>query len=96
MAVQPEGAKDCIARWLETLSAFTFEVQHRAGKKHGNADAMSRRCPNPQDCNCPLLDTDEQLQCGPCKKCNRKAEVMGSTMSLNKQLETPEAGKEAV
>jgi transposase InsO family protein len=29
-------------RWLETLSNFDFEVEHRAGIKHGNADALSR------------------------------------------------------
>ncbi len=31
-----------IMRWLETLADFDFEVQHRAGKKHRNADAVSR------------------------------------------------------
>ncbi|CAH1253110.1 RTL1 [Branchiostoma lanceolatum] len=31
-----------VARWLETLASFSFTVQHRAGKKHGNADGLSR------------------------------------------------------
>ena len=31
------------ARWLEQLEEYTFEVQHRPGERHGNADAMSRR-----------------------------------------------------
>ena len=31
-----------ILRWLETLATFEFTVQHRAGTKHGNADALSR------------------------------------------------------
>ena len=38
--------KNCegqIARWIETLSAYTFTVQHRAGRIHNNADALSRR-----------------------------------------------------
>ena len=30
------------ARWLETIEEFDFEIVHRAGTKHGNADAMSR------------------------------------------------------
>src|SRR6218665_441189 len=30
------------ARWLETIEEFDFEICHRAGTKHGNADAMSR------------------------------------------------------
>lgn len=37
---QPEGQ---VARWLEALQEFDFEIQHRAGKHHGNADALSRR-----------------------------------------------------
>ncbi len=31
-----------IQRWLETLSTFNFVVQHRQGKHHLNADALSR------------------------------------------------------
>jgi len=38
-------AKDLIgqqARWVELLSEYTFTIQHRAGKSHSNADALSR------------------------------------------------------
>ena len=31
-----------IERWLNTLADFDFDVEHRAGKKHGNADGLSR------------------------------------------------------
>jgi len=31
------------SRWLEILEEFNFTVEHRAGKKHENADALSRR-----------------------------------------------------
>jgi len=31
-----------LARWIESLSQFNFEIQHRPGVKHANADAMSR------------------------------------------------------
>ncbi|XP_060564385.1 uncharacterized protein LOC132723637 [Ruditapes philippinarum] len=37
---QPEGQ---VARWLETLSIYDFEIKHRAGRIHSNADALSRR-----------------------------------------------------
>jgi len=31
------------ARWLLFIEQYDFEVQHRKGEKHGNADALSRR-----------------------------------------------------
>lgn len=34
------------ARWLEILEEFDYEVQHRSGTKHTNADALSRRPSN--------------------------------------------------
>ena len=37
------------ARWLEILEEFEFSIEHRAGNRHGNADAMSRR-------NCKVRD----------------------------------------
>ncbi|CAI5646298.1 unnamed protein product [Oreochromis niloticus] len=38
--IHPEGQ---VARWLEVLQGYDFEIQHRAGRQHGNADALSRR-----------------------------------------------------
>ena len=35
----PEGQ---MARWLERLSRFNFDIEHRPGKKHGNCDGLSR------------------------------------------------------
>jgi hypothetical protein len=32
-----------LARWLETLAQYDFEIIHRKGKQHGNADGLSRR-----------------------------------------------------
>ena len=32
-----------VARWIERLAAFDWEILHRAGRLHGNADALSRR-----------------------------------------------------
>ena len=36
----PEGQ---LARWFEFLSAYDFKIEHRAGRSHNNADALSRR-----------------------------------------------------
>ena len=35
----PEGQ---IARWLEILGPFDFDIEHRSGVKHSNADGLSR------------------------------------------------------
>jgi len=32
-----------LARWIETLAEFDFEIEHRAGHLHSNADAISRQ-----------------------------------------------------
>ena len=37
---QPQGK---IARWIAYLQQFDYTVQHKSGKKHANADALSRR-----------------------------------------------------
>ena len=52
---EPEGQ---LARWLDILQPYTFEIAHRAGEKHANADALSRR-PDPCDgkkCYCQSFD----------------------------------------
>jgi len=36
---QPDGQ---MARWIETLQNYNMTVEHRPGRKHGNADALSR------------------------------------------------------
>jgi len=35
---QPEGI---LARWIETLSEYDYEIEHRPGRLHSNADALS-------------------------------------------------------
>ena len=40
------GAKDSnarVTRWFLALQDFPFKVEHRPGKDHANADALSRR-----------------------------------------------------
>ena len=39
------------ARWLETLSEVKYKLEHRAGKKQGNTDGLSRQaCVNCRQC----------------------------------------------
>jgi hypothetical protein len=48
-----EPPSGMIMRWFDTLSNFNFLIEHRPGKKHANADALSRCAhaeePDPDD-----------------------------------------------
>ena len=37
-----KNPKGILMRWLRILSTYEFDIQHRAGTKHGNADSFSR------------------------------------------------------
>ena len=51
------------ARWLEKLQQYDFEVEHRPGARHVNADALSRRPCMDSGCKyCAKLETKEELQ----------------------------------
>ncbi|CAI5693181.1 unnamed protein product [Oreochromis niloticus] len=64
---EPEGQ---LARWIEELQAYDFEVVHRPGAQHRNADALSRR-PCAQDgCHyCERKEAQEEDQLVPDVKC---------------------------
>ncbi len=44
---QPIGQQ---ARWLDLLAEYDMEIQHRPGRRHNNADALSRIPYNCQQC----------------------------------------------
>ena len=61
-----------LARWLEELSQYDFQLLHRKGKLHVNADVLSR-IPDTDDF-CPFYKGDIQLEdlpCGGCRYCTR-------------------------
>ena len=72
---EPQGQ---IARWLEEVSQYDMLVTHRPGKKHVNADALSRR-PHEEGCM-EYKETVELdlLPCGGCKYCRRAHYNWGS------------------
>ena len=46
-------------RWSEFLAVYDYEIVHRSGRLHGNADALSRRpCTNCRYCD--KVEADEQ------------------------------------
>ena len=67
----PEGQ---LARWLEELSQFDFVIEHREGKRHGNADGMSRLdMDEPGLCDCYTTGSKPQmLPCGGCDYCSKR------------------------
>lgn len=63
----PEGQ---LARWIEELSQYDFQIEHRPGTKHGNADALSR-APGLK-CDCYQAGKDlSSLPCGGCPHCQK-------------------------
>ena len=72
---EPKGR---IARWIEVLSAYDYEIQFRSGACHGNADSMSRY-PNNDDCDCADEELPDNLKCEPCRKCRKRADDMQNT-----------------
>ena len=61
-----------LARWLEELSQYNMIILHRSGRKHANADALSRRPSEDPVCDCYNAGADpSSLPCGGCKYCCR-------------------------
>ena len=82
----PEGQ---VARWIEVLQTYNFTIEHRPGRKHGNADALSRRPCLPSCKYCIEVETKEankgsqepQVKSGkqPLQWATQKVECMPST-----------------
>ncbi|GFV07485.1 retrovirus-related Pol polyprotein from transposon 412 [Trichonephila clavipes] len=46
-----------VARWIQRLNEYYFDIRHRKGSSHGNGDALSRR-PCPENCrHCSRVET---------------------------------------
>ena len=58
---EPEGQ---LARWVEQLQEYNFEIVHRPGRRHTNADAMSRhpcsQCQRPES-ECSTSEPEVQV-----------------------------------
>ena len=63
----PQGQ---LAKWLMTLSKYNFEIQHRPGSKHQNADTLSRKDYDDPVCLHPPDQPEEN--CSICKEINEQ------------------------
>ena len=73
---EPQGQ---LARWLEELSQYNMVLRHREGRKHTNADALSRI--TAEEGHCSAFERDvrpEDLPCGGCKYCVRADQIWGA------------------
>ncbi|GFW63769.1 retrovirus-related Pol polyprotein from transposon 412 [Trichonephila clavipes] len=52
-----ENTEGQVARWIQRLNEYYFDIRHRKGSSHGNADALSRR-PCSENCrHCSRVET---------------------------------------
>jgi hypothetical protein len=54
-------AEGMFARWISTLDTYNFEIQHRKGSLHVNADALSRRCCR-EKCECTIASVTQSIK----------------------------------
>ena len=77
---EPQGQ---LARWMEELSQYNMILRHRAGSKHDNADALSRRPDAVPYCNEYIAGaTLRDLPCRGCKYCVRAEEQWGDFVNV--------------
>jgi hypothetical protein len=82
------------ARWLEQLEEYDFEVIHRPGVRHGNADALSRH-PCPPRTRCTACKPEDELETEQCNMVRVAEEDVGgdglwTTESLREAQEMDE------
>ena len=54
-----KNPEEQVARWIERLQSYEFEIQHRKGEQHKNADALSRRPCNDECKYCIRMEGKE-------------------------------------
>jgi transposase InsO family protein len=76
-----------VARWLEILAEFNYKLEHRQGKKHGNADGLSRM----QCSDCRKCKTIEERDGGPTRREieTRNIEQLNEVISQESDDATP-------
>ena len=81
-----------LARWLEVLNTYSFEIRFRSGIQHKNADALSRRpCTS-----CAYCDRREQEDNEYEMKCNNVTVIQTPIQDSIKQRETTPRSTENV
>ena len=79
-----------MARWLETLGAYDLKIQHRAGRKHMNADSLSRL---PCD-NCVHCDRQEKRSLSKPDGSTEKTETDKTVRAVTTRAKSAEQSRE--
>ena len=86
-----------LARWLEFLASYDFEIQFRKGISHKNADSLSRRpC---YDNNCRYCERVEEKCTGLITRGNMEKSIQGETLEsagLVKEVITDTVGLDSL
>ena len=77
---EPQGQ---LARWLEVLNQYNMTIQHRGGKQHTNADALSRLETDKPCKEMSIFVKPENLPCAGCKHCSRVHEKWQDFTKIN-------------
>ena len=78
-----------VARWLEALSQYSFDIQHRPGRNHQNADSLSRKDYEGSDCAHNATDAETCLDCWQTKEDWKEfTEEVDNVVDLGVQLDT--------
>ena len=75
-----------LARWLETLSVYHMVLEHREGKKHLNADALSRK--DYDKGMCPYYEGGVEPEMLKCKGCDLCKELYNDWRDFLQRVDT--------
>jgi len=79
------------ARWLELMEEYEFDIEHRPGKKHANADALSRR-----PCRQCSVDEDEPPRFSVCPVEVRESAQEDSDLDIGEYFQPSQLAQEYV
>ena len=85
---------DMVARWIAVLDTYDFEIEHRKGSLHGNADGLSRKPYR----RCQRADCQQCLNCGivGAVGARRRQQTGGQAAQLSEQSWLPVWGNEEI
>ncbi|VDI51821.1 Hypothetical predicted protein [Mytilus galloprovincialis] len=82
---EPDGQ---ISRWIQQISAYDFKIVHRPGKKHSNADALSRIKIKEQDfCTQCKLPWDYEFEAPPKQDETEEPVVIAPVNKINTEVD---------